>query len=76
MPVFPSSQGAVDGAPTPMPWLTSAIDPAVSFILPGNDPSRPCTDRLPQAQGFSSDFSMETLGFSLNDLWGEAWELG
>ncbi|KAH7347863.1 hypothetical protein B0T11DRAFT_292016 [Plectosphaerella cucumerina] len=55
MPVFPSSQSTVDGvAPTPMPWLPSAVDPT--------------------AQGFNSDFAMETMGFNLNDLWGEAWE--
>ncbi|ROT43436.1 hypothetical protein SODALDRAFT_327637 [Sodiomyces alkalinus F11] len=55
-PNFPSSQGSgVDGAPTPVTWLPSAVDPS--------------------AQNLNPDFSMESLGLNLNELWGEAWDM-
>lgn len=74
MPGFPSSQGTVDGIPATMPWLNTAVDPAVSLDARRLADPRALADLAVQAQGFSSDFAMETMGFNLNDLWGEAWE--
>lgn len=57
-----------------MPWLPSAVDPTVSLDARRLAESRALADLAVQAQGFNSDFAMETMGFNLNDLWGEAWE--
>ena len=51
-------------------WLPNSSDPSAIPQVGSTAPSWPCQADVPQMQPLNPDFSLEALGYNLNELWG------